>query len=107
VNFLALAKLLFTIFGPVLAEWLKGLIERAGPPLPDYPVQTSEAITSWFAAARARTTWLEYVLFARRRLRALERAALAHSGEIAAALRFGAAPPVLSGAEAQDLAGEV
>lgn len=107
MNFLALASLLLQLFGPILKKWLEDLMSRPGPALPDYPVQTAEAITTWFAAARARTSWWEYLLYARRRLRALEAAAQAHAGEIAATLRFGAAAPVLTASEAADLAASV
>jgi hypothetical protein len=102
MNWILLAELLLRLVGPVLAEWLDALINRPGPLLGDYPVETPAAIRAWFAAARARTSW--YELRARARLLVLERVALSKAGEIAAAVRFGAADPVLTKAEASDIA---
>lgn len=105
MNWSVFRGVLFRLFGVVLEIWLKDLLERSGPQLDAFPRDTAAAITTWFAAARARTRWHEFR--ARRRLAILEAIVKAHSGEVAATLRFGGPLPVLRDAEARELAGSM
>ena len=100
MNWLALAQLLFQLFGPIIAEWLKSLFDK----LPDgQSASPVEAIGDWFAAARART-W-RWQLGKRARLAVLEQVARRRAPDLALAAAVPGSTPKLTADDARDIAG--
>jgi hypothetical protein len=103
MTFAQLVAILFQIFGPILAEWLKQLLAREGPQLSGRIVgMTSTAISDWFANIRGRLSWYEFGKKAR--LAVLEAVALKHATSIAAALWHSRSAPQLDGDDHQAIA---
>lgn len=109
MTWFALVELLLAFFGPIIAEWLKKLLDRAaaeaGRDLPaSYYAGGIEAagVEKLFDIALAEVPWYH---FARRRvLKACRRQATARAGEFYGAMRLGREAPVMSAAEAKELA---
>ncbi len=102
----ALIALLISVFGPILGEWLKKLLERLLPELP--AAVTGEpvvAIHDVFAAAREKLTFLDRLRGRVLALRAAERIAVNRADEFHAAAVAGGPKPVLTTGERRALMG--
>jgi hypothetical protein len=104
MSWAALIQILFSLFGPLIAAWLKKRLDPAKMTAP-FPASTGVAIGVYFAALRAGLRWWnpkDWGALARANL--LERIADRHTPRIAQAQRFGDAAPMLAPEDLDELA---
>jgi hypothetical protein len=101
----ALIQILFNLFGPLIAAWLKKRLDPAKMDAVRFPASTEVAIGTYFAALRAGLRWWNPKDWgALARVNLLERIADRHTPRIAQAQRFGDAAPMLAAEDLDELA---
>jgi hypothetical protein len=98
----ALIQILFSLFGPLIAAWLKKRLDPAKMDAVGFPASTGKAVAMYFEAARSELKWWQWGQHAR--LNLLERIADRHTPRIAQAMRFGDAAPMLAAEDLDELA---
>lgn len=98
-----LVSMLAQFFGPIIADWFKGLLERASQKMNDRdPNEIEDVIGELFDLAAGETAWYQ---FGRRAvLRVMRRVAIERGGEFLKAIAGRASAPQLNRTEASAIA---